>query len=144
MKAFPMGDFSPMLRPHPSVVRNRTRPSAGEVDQLRATIDQLQSENRELRGEITRLRLFQALDVPAQEDSEDAESPLPDDARKLYVVLPRSFSQIAFFKMAYDLGFSVERSQKIVGLLLRHRFLERVGEELRKSDPYQYRLPLKR
>lgn len=143
-----MGDFSPMLRPHPSVSsgapRSRTRPSAGEFEQLRAQVDQLQRENQTLRGEITRLRLFQALEVPAETEAEESDPPLPSDARKLYFVLPEAFSQIAYFKIANDLGYSIERSQQIVGILQRQRFLERAGDQLRKTDPYQYRMALAR
>lgn len=138
MKAFQMGDAGPLLRPHPSVAR-RPRPASSEVEQLRALVDQLQEENHTLRSEITRLRLFQSIDLSEEEDADD---PLPDDARKLYVVLPQVFSQIAFFKIAHDLGFSIPRSQKIIGLLQRQRFIERAGEELRKTDPYQYRMSL--
>jgi len=140
-----MGDFSPMLRPHPSVsARTRTRPSPDEVEQLRAQVDQLQHENQTLRSEITRLRLFQALDVPAEDGAEESDPPLPTDARKLYFVLPEVFSQIAYFKIAHDLGYSIERSQQIVGILQRQRFLERAGDQLRKMDPYQYRMALAR
>jgi hypothetical protein len=113
------------------------------MDALLVRIDQLLDENAALRAEITRLRLFQALDIPADEEPEEASASLPLDARKLYYVLPESFSQIAYFKMAHDLGFGIERSQTIIGLLMRQRFLRRAGwDRLCKTNPFQHRLPL--
>ena len=140
MMVYPNGDHAPVNR-MPATVRPRTQ--SPEITHLLDQIERLQQENVEMRSEITRLRLFQALDVPAEDDIDDDDA-LPHDARKLYYLLPARFSQISFFKMAHDVGFSIERSQTIIGLLLRNRFLRRAGsDQLQKVNPYQYHLSLK-
>ena len=51
--------------------------------------------------------------------------------------------QVEFFKMASDLGFSVENTQRIMGIFLRERLLVRnQHDNFEKADPNQYELPL--
>lgn len=112
-----------------------------ELKRLRAENEHLRRENMVLRGEVTRLRLYSEMEIAS--GSRTIPDTVPDNARKFYHILPAAFEQVDFFRMASDLGFSVESTQHIMGIFLRERLLihgDRTGFE--KADLYQYELPL--
>lgn len=112
-----------------------------ELQRLRAENEHLRRENMVLRGEVTRLRLYSEMEIAT--GSRTIPDTVPDNARKFYHILPAAFEQGDFFRMASDLGFSLESTQHIMGVFLRERLLirgDRNGFE--KADLYQYELPL--
>ena len=126
-----------------SSLRLRPRQLLLELQRLRSENEQLRSENIALRGEVTRLRLYNELDIPEGEGASAVPNTVPETARKFYHILPQAFEQMDFYRMASDLGFSAENTQRIMGIFLRERLLIRSNKDnFEKADLLQYELPL--
>ncbi len=126
-----------------SASRLRPRQLLLELQRLRAESEHLRRENMVLRGEVTRLRLYNELEIASGGEGPKVPESIPETARKFFHILPHSFQQVDFFKMASDLGFSVENTQRIMGIFLRERLLVRGTQAgFEKADLNQYELPL--
>lgn len=126
-----------------SGLRLRPRQLLLELQRLRAENEHLRRENMVLRGEVTRLRLYNEMEVVSADGSRGIPESVPESARKFYHILPQAFEQVDFFNMASDLGYSVENTQQIMGLFLRERLLVRNNKNnFEKADLMQYELPL--
>ena len=126
-----------------SGLRLRPRQLLLELQRLRAENEHLRRENMVLRGEVTRLRLYNEMEVASSDGAFSIPESVPESARKFYNILPQAFEQVDFFQMASDLGFSVENTQRIMGLFLRERLLIRSNKDnFEKADLMQFELPL--
>lgn len=126
-----------------SASRLRPRQLLLELQRLRAENEQLRRENTMLRGEVTRFRLYNEMEIAGASHSRSIPESIPETARKFFHILPHVFQQVEFFKMASDLGFSAENSQRIMGIFLRERLLVRGQQDgFEKADLNQFELPL--
>ena len=117
----------------------RPRQLIHELQRLRTEIEHLRRENMVLRGEVTRLRLYNEIEITAGNDS---QQPISDAARKFFHILPQVFQQVEFFNLASDLGFSIENTQRIMDTFLRERLLVRNKQDsFEKADITQLELP---
>ena len=123
--------------------RLRPRQLLLELQRLHSENERLRRENMELRGEVTRLRLYNEMEAVSSGDESLIPESVPEAARKFYNILPQAFGQVDFFQMASDLGFSTEKSQRIMGIFLRERLLIRHQKDnFEKADLLQFELPL--
>lgn len=123
--------------------RLRPRQLILEMQRLRTENEHLRRENMVLRGEVTRLRLYNEIEIAAGNSGREIPITIPETARKFFHILPQAFQQVEFFKMASDLGFSVENTQRIMGIFLRERLLVRNQQDsFEKADLNQFELPL--
>ena len=123
--------------------RLRPRQLILEVQRYRAENEHLRRENMVLRGDVTRLRLYNEMEIAGGDHGRRVPESVPETARKFFHLLPHAFQQVEFFKMASDLGFSVENTQHIMGIFLRERLLVKgQPDNFEKADLNQYELPL--
>lgn len=128
-----------------TAVRMKPRLLLMEVERLRTDNEELKQENAELRREVTRLRLYNQLEVAgANPYSADCfPQSIPESLRKFFLILPPTMQQREFYDIAQDLGYGLEYSQFILSQFLSERLLVRSGpDELRKVDLGQFELPL--
>ena len=130
----------PGTRPISAVPRTKVR-AVSELEQLRSEIEHLRRENVLLRSEVTRLRLYQDIDLDASGDQVPLPDSLPTDARRFYLVLPDVFDAQEYSRIASELGLPVDISQRYLDTFLRECLLQRIArDQLRKTDRYPYRL----
>lgn len=123
--------------------RLRPRQLILELQRIRAENEHLRRENMVLRGDVTRLRMYNEMEILTADESNKISSSIPETAQKFFHILPNAFQQVEFFKMASDLGFSVENTQRIMGMFLRERLLLRSRQDgFVKADLNQFELPL--
>ena len=111
-----------------------------EVQRLRDENEELRLENVDLRREVTRLRLYNQLEVagPNPYTSDSFPQTISESLRKFYLILPVTMTQTEFFDMASDLGYGIGYTQYILSQFLSERLLMRKGADcLQKADLYQ-------
>ena len=115
-----------------------------EVQRLRNENEELRLENVELRREVTRLRLYNQLEVAGTNPYtlDCFPQTIPESLRKFYLILPPSMNKREFFDIARDLGYGADYSQYILSQFLSERLLMRKDpDHLEKADLSQYELP---
>ena len=128
-----------------AAIRVRPRLLFLEVQRLRIENEQLRAENVELRSEVTRLRLFNQMEMAGFDIDVPGIFPgsLSDSLKKFYYLLPHVFDQDEFFDLARDIGYGPEYAQHILAQYISERLLVRKDSELlEKADLCQYELPL--
>gem|GEM_PF-3351941 len=128
-----------------SAKRTKPRILHLEMQRLRNENEELRLENVELRREVTRLRLYNQLEVAGQSPYtlDCFPQTIPESLRKFYMILPPTMGKQEFFDIARELGYGVDYSQYILSQFLSERLLMRKDpDQLQKADLNQYELPL--
>ena len=96
----------------------------------------------ELRGEVTRLRLYNEMEAVSSGEVSLIPESVPESARKFYNILPQPSDRSIFFRWPLTWA-SAWRIARIMGIFLRERMLIRHQKDnFEKADLLQFELPL--